>query len=141
MVDESLTPAPPMRFRASRLRMVARLILFLYWGALFYATHMPIPPGMLPGNSDKTIHFVAYCGLGFLLMAWQSAEGALVWPRVLALWLILAGYGVFDELTQLLVNRNADLHDWLYDLAGAATGLGLFSLILWYFRPKLHESF
>ena len=121
--------------------VIMAVVLGIYWAALFYATHMPIPQGMLPGNSDKFIHFVAYCGLGTLLMGLVATRGPIKWPGVIICWLILATYGVFDELTQLLVSRNADVRDWLYDISGAATGLLVVASLVWCVRPKLHESF
>ena len=113
------------------------VMLCVYWAALFYGTHTKVPEGLLPGNSDKFIHFWAYAGLAILLMSLRVTRGAYTWLSVLIAWCILAIYGVFDELTQLLVNRNADIFDWVCDVTGAAAGLAMVTLTVWYFRPHL----
>ena len=113
---------------------VVLVMLCIYWAALFYGTHTKVPEGLLPGNSDKFIHFWAYAGLAILLMSLSVTRGAHSWLNVLIAWFILALYGVFDELTQLLVNRNADIFDWVFDVTGAAMGLALVTLTVWYFR-------
>ena len=112
-------------------------MLCVYWAALFYGTHTKVPEGLLPGNSDKFIHFWAYAGLAILLLSLSVTRGTDTWFSVLIAWCILALYGVFDELTQLLVNRNADIYDWVFDVTGAATGLALVMLTVWYLRTKL----
>ena len=116
---------------------VVLVMLCVYWGALFYGTHTKVPEGLLPGNSDKFIHFWAYAGLAILLMSLRVTRGTYTWFSVLIAWSILALYGVFDELTQLLVNRNADIFDWVFDVTGSAMGLALVMLTVWYFRGKI----
>jgi VanZ family protein len=104
-------------------------ILCVYWVVLFYSTHTKLPPGILPGYSDKAVHFAAYGLLGALLMALRASRGPFPWTSIMARWVVLAMYGAFDELTQLLVNRNADFQDWFADIIGAAIGLGLVTVI------------
>ena len=104
--------------------IIIAIALIIYWVALFYGTHSPLPPGMLPGHSDKIIHFVAYGGLAALLMSLRASRGPFPWTSIVARWLFLAFYGAFDEITQALVNRSPDLEDWYADLLGAAVGLG-----------------
>jgi VanZ family protein len=113
---------------------VVLVMLCVYWVALFYGTHTKVPEGLLPGNSDKFVHFWAYAGLAILLMLLRVTRGAYTWLSVLIAWCILAIYGVFDELTQLLVNRNADVFDWIFDVTGAASGLALLLWCVWYFQ-------
>lgn len=134
---ESL-PNPSWMSAASMLTLA---ILCLYWGLLFYATHMPMPMGMMPGNSDKFIHFVAYFGLGGLLLAYRASLGPVSRRLLLVCWLVVTVYGAFDELTQLLVNRHADVYDWVFDVTGAAAGLLTAALVHWCLRPKLRQSF
>lgn len=125
----------------SVVTMLMLAILCLYWGVLFYATHMPMPAGMMPGNSDKFIHFLAYFGLGVLLMAFRATTGTVSWKTVLVCWLVITAFGAFDELTQLLVNRHADVYDWLFDVSGSGTGLLIVALTQWCLSPKLRQSF
>ena len=125
----------------SLLTRCTMLSLCLYWIALFYGTHSKVPPGMLPENSDKVIHFFAYAGLGMLWAILRATQGAITWGNLSWMWLMLAAYGVFDELTQLLVNRNADLKDLLFDVSGAATGLIIVAFAVWGFQSKIWKRF
>lgn len=90
--------------------------LVLYWLLCVTATHVPVPHGaeslML---ADKLAHCVMYCGLALLF-------GLRFNPGILAA-LILATYGVADELTQPYFGRSAELLDWVADLTGIITGL------------------
>lgn len=108
---------------------VITTILCVYWVVLFYSTHTKLSPGILPGNSDKYVHFAAYGLLGALLMALRASRGAFPWTSIVARWVVLAMYGAFDELTQLLVNRNADFQDWFADIIGSAIGIGIVTVI------------
>ena len=114
-------------------------MLLVYWGALFYGTHTKVPEGLLPGNSDKFIHFWAYAGLGILLMSLRATWGVYPWISIVICWVVLATYGAFDELTQLLVNRSADMNDWLCDIAGASAGLAIVTLVVWSFPATLRS--
>ena len=112
------------RVPIARFRRLLGVALTAYWMALFVSTHTPIPKGMLPPQvSDKTLHFVAYFGLAYLLALWCSTKSPLTGKRAVALFLLLLAYGAADELLQLAVNRNADVYDWLADISGAAAGL------------------
>jgi VanZ family protein len=116
------------------------VLLCAYWAVLFFGTHARLPPGAIAPGMDKSIHFFAYAVLGGLLIAVHATRGLYTWATVFTCWLILVGYGVFDELTQILVNRQCELYDWLYDVAGAATGLLLVTFAVWCFRPKIAET-
>lgn len=120
------------------LTITVTSILVIYWIVLFYATHMPLPHGFLPGESDKLIHFIAYGLLGVLLTTLRALRGSLPWLSLLGRWLFLAAYGALDEVTQLLVNRSCDLRDWLADITGAAIGVGVVYLI-WYCCFRIRE--
>jgi VanZ family protein len=92
--------------------------LVCYWVALFVSTHVPLEPQISVPGEDKTLHFVGYGVLALLF--------GIAFPRSLRLALIvLALYAAFDELTQPLVGRHCDFHDWLADLGGIAIGLTL----------------
>ena len=125
--------------KTSLATRVVLVMLCVYWAALFYGTHTKVPDGLLPGNSDKFIHFWAYAGLAILFMSLRVTQGAYTWLSVLIAWFILAFYGAFDELSQLLVNRSAEIFDWIFVVTGAATGLMLVTLCVWYFRPHLRK--
>lgn len=127
------------RKRISAATLVVTIVLCLYWAALFYGTHTKLPPGILPGNSDKIVHFVSYGGLGALLISLRATRGAFPWTSVVGRWIFLALYGAFDELTQMLVNRSADFYDWCADVAGSAAGLAFMTFVIWWFR-RAHKS-
>ncbi|QDT37419.1 VanZ family protein [Stratiformator vulcanicus] len=100
--------------------------LFVWWALCAVATHMPLPDG--PGgpdipNLDKVVHLVMYSGLALLFI---GAIGGLRPPTTrnyIMTALVLAAYGIVDELTQIPVGRTADPIDWLADLCGIAAGL------------------
>ncbi len=134
-----MTGGSTLGSRSARCRLnvttfVVATALVVYWISLFYGTHMPLPPGLLPGHSDKVIHFTSYAGLAALLMSLRATRGIYPWSSVLARGFILAVYGVFDELTQLFVNRSADFYDWCADLVGSTAGLASVTFVLWCLR-------
>lgn len=107
-----------------------------YWVVLFVLTHTPqarLPKG--PAG-DKTMHFVAYLALSFLM----STTLYLAFPKrrmtPLLVIILACGYGALDELTQPLVGRFADWHDWFADCAGAAAGGAAIFVLQWFFPPK-----
>ena len=110
--------------RARRLSLW--LPVGVYMAAIFFVSGLPIAP--LPEEvSDKTGHMAAYAGLAILAV--RALGGGLpcrvVW-RVAGLALVIAaGYGIFDELHQLLVpGRSGDLLDWYADVSGAVIAIG-----------------
>lgn len=115
---------------ANRWSRAAALLLMLYWGALAMGTHLPAVPGPPLHYNDKLAHFAAYAGLAFLLAFHWTTRRDFLPGGLLFAFLVTTGYGVLDELTQLLVpNRMGDWRDWLADTAGAATGTGLFWML------------
>lgn len=95
-----------------------RRALPIYWVFLFVSTHLPKLQLPVGGGSDRYAHFAAYAILTFLF--WRFVEAVRrPLPRRFALCaaLILLGYAAFDELTQELVNRTADILDWACDAA------------------------
>lgn len=106
--------------------------LTAYWLLMFTATHVPkIPRELEPKISDKWQHYVAYAGLGVLLAAWWSLRRRLAWGAAFGLLAVAALYGAFDEITQPLFGRDAELLDWRADVIGAATGLALYAIVSW----------
>ena len=108
-----------------RLRMLLAMALVSYWLIAFLGTHIPIPPSIvvIPRGGDKVLHFLGYAVLGALLMGLRASLGEFRWPSVVGRACFCACYGAFDEITQKLVGRNADVADWCADLLGASCGL------------------
>jgi VanZ family protein len=109
------------------------LALLIYWPAMCVATHLPqMSRWVAPAHvSDKTAHFIVYLALVFLW--WHSVSpGRKVRWQTSALWLtllVVVSYGAIDEWLQKFVGRDADLGDFLANVAGVVTGLVLVSLL------------
>jgi VanZ family protein len=118
----------PMNF----LRWILWALTLAYWVTLFVFTHLP--PIRLPqvNVSDKLEHFLAYgllCGMMGLTLWVAFPTRRWVYRLPLLIVLGAAAYGAFDEITQPLTRRTADVHDWLADCGGAlAAALVLFVL-------------
>lgn len=111
-------------------------LLAVYWLVMFAATHLPQAAMPQTTLGDKTEHFIAYGVLGFLLATWLAlAKPRVRHPMIIALAITLI-YAAVDELTQPIVNRHADLRDWLADAIGAALGVLAASLLLYAQRMK-----
>lgn len=84
----------------------------------------------MPGAStDKVVHLTAYAVLSFLLCYCLQRAG--YWGGIataMGAWLVVVGYGVFDEITQPYFNRTCDVYDLYADAVGAVIGIGLFSI-------------
>ncbi|MFN0020317.1 MAG: VanZ family protein [Pirellulaceae bacterium] len=121
----------------SKVRFILTLAgTAIYWLLLFVGTHAPGNVINSGGHTDKVYHFSAFFGLSILLcggMASLRRPGLAMYGAIVGL---VAAYGVFDELTQMLVpNRTADLLDWLADISGAILGVLTFSLLQRLFCP------
>ena len=103
--------------------MLLAVALVSYWLIAFLGTHIPMPPGVIPRGGDKVLHFLGYSILGALLMGLRASLGPFRWPTVVGRAGFLACYGAFDEITQKLVGRSADVADWCADVLGACCGL------------------
>jgi VanZ family protein len=113
---------PPTTQRNYRLVVAA---LAVYWLAMFAGTHYPKLPELAQAN-DELLHFSGYLGLAVLLVSWWQLSPL---PQVKrpariigAAILILAAYGAFDELTQILAGRDCEFFDWVADVSGGALG-------------------
>jgi hypothetical protein len=86
--------------------------------------------GQIPG-SDKTLHFVAYLLLSFLLWLAINPNRKINWRKPAVWWILLVvvWYGVIDEWLQTYVGRNADIYDFFANLAGALTGLIILTFV------------
>jgi VanZ family protein len=93
--------------------------------AIFMASGQSDPP-MPSGVSDKSLHALAYLGLGVLVF--RSVAGRfparVTWRRAVAALAITIGYAVTDELHQMAVaGRSADVLDLVADAFGASLAL------------------
>lgn len=105
-----------------RLGVIA---LACYWLTIFWGTHWPKPPDIIPEVSDKVKHFVAYFGLGLLLCYVGQSQRLLRRFGIVAA--IGIAYGAFDEFTQQFVQgRFADTMDFVADTAGILTAIGVY---------------
>lgn len=115
----------------SRRRKATIISLVFYWPALFILAHIPIPQLVREaGVSDKSLHFLAYLILVFLLWFAVSGDKLVSWRRAAVWWIlfVVACYGVVDELLQgWVAGRSCDVQDFFADLAGTIIGLILFS--------------
>lgn len=112
---------------------IAACVLALYWPALFVLGHIPIPRVVQEADvSDKSLHFLAYLVLTFLLWSVVSGNQKVKWLRA-APWLVLfviVIYGILDEWLQgYVAGRSCDVRDFFSDLAGALTGLIISSFL------------
>lgn len=109
--------------------------LLLYWVTLFVLAHIPIPQLVYKAQvSDKSLHFLAYLILAFLLWFATNPDKKVNWrgASVWRVFFIAVGYGVIDELLQGYVGRNCDAMDFFANLAGVLTGLILFSFFTFF---------
>ena len=117
----------------SHQQKIAVCVLVLYWPALFLLTHIPIPHVVQEADvSDKSLHFLAYLILTFLIWSAVSGDRKVKWNRATP-WLVLfviVIYGILDEwLQNYVAGRSCDVQDFFTDLAGALAGL-ILSLFL-----------
>jgi len=117
----------------SHQQKITAYILVLYWPALFVLAHIPIPHVVQEADvSDKSLHFLAYLILTFLIWSTVGGNRKVKWRRA-APWLVLFAivvYGILDELLQTYVaGRSCDIRDFFMDLAGALAGLILSSFL------------
>ena len=118
--------------RLSRNRMAIRVILIVYWCLMFAGTHMPKVPDALEQVSDKTLHFLAYCGLYVLLVIDAVARRRVSGKLLIGFAALCAVYGIVDELLQIPVGRSADVRDWLADMRGVLTGIVVVFVAGWF---------
>ncbi len=100
---------------------------------LFIFAHIPVPRVVREADvSDKTLHFLAYLILVFLLWFTVSDGKKVKWRRASPWWVFLTmiAYGIIDEwLQSYAVGRSCDAWDFLADLTSTITGLVLFSVL------------
>lgn len=128
-----------MKTPANMMRTGLTILVAGYWLALFVATHIPhVPAALTMPGSDKWQHFTAYAGLALLLAARQSLGRFLTWKLAARIVGFVSLYGIFDELSQIPVGRDAELWDWYADVMGACSGVAMFTAFraLWNCRSR-----
>ena len=121
---------------SSRRRKFTLAMLLLYWPALFILAHIPVPRVVYKAQiSDKTLHFIAYMILAFLLWCAIKPNTKVNWRKSPVWWVlfVVVWYGVIDEWFQAQVGRSCDVMDFLADVSGAVAGLLVLSFL--YFWP------
>ena len=108
-----------------RWLMLRRGTLVAIWIVLVIITHIPVPQTVQAWRiSDKLMHLMAYFPLGLLLPTCR-VRGC---QRGGVCLLVIALYGICDELLQIPVGRTASVFDWVADLSGATLGLATTTL-------------
>jgi VanZ family protein len=117
-------------------RKIIIIFLALYWVSLIFLAHIPIPESVRRANvSDKSLHFLAYLVLTFLLWFSIKPQQKVNWGEF-PVWIILVGltaYGAIDEVIQSFVGRTCDIFDISANLSGIVFGLLLLTFLS--FRP------
>jgi len=123
----------------SQRQKLTIISLLLYWPTIFILAHIPVPQLVREAHvSDKSLHFLAYLVLVFLLWFAIRPDEKVNWRRAAMWWplLVIVWYGVIDELLQgFVVGRSCDVMDFFADLTGAFAGLILFTFLT--FWPAL----
>jgi len=118
-----------MQFEDTALAII-RLLGICYWVLLTVLLLVPDPLAMLgirrlPGNGGVGVHFTAFAGLALLVAASRL-------PRRRWILGLLLTYAVGVEAAQALVpSRTVEFRDLLENLAGLASGIGVWRAIVW----------
>lgn len=117
----------------SHQQKTTTVLLAIYWPVLFIFAHIPVPRAVQEADvSDKSLHFMAYLILVFLLWFTVSDGKTVNWRKASPWWvfLIMVAYGIIDEwLQSYAVGRTCDAWDLLADVTSTITGLVLFSFL------------
>jgi VanZ family protein len=99
---------------------------------LYTLTHIPPSSGpqIAQQVGDKTLHLVAYLGIGFIFNYWMHCFFRQSSFLLACLSLgVGALFGAFDEWTQPFFARVCDIEDWYADLSGLGFGIALFLFV------------
>lgn len=108
---------------------------------MFIMTHNPrfghLPPMWRGG--DGSLHFIGYGILGLVVTlvhynGWGQAS--LNFTATVGRWLVISLYGLFDELTQPIVNRGCQYSDYIADVSGAALGIAIGTLVVHLYKRR-----
>ncbi|AFH49571.1 Putative membrane protein [Ignavibacterium album JCM 16511] len=110
----------------NRVFIFIYLPLIFHWLTIFILTSLPSDQLPAVEIGDKVNHFLAFFVLGFFLnltLRYQTKYPSLKKNILLITVIVAAGYGLLDELHQLLVpGRSAEVFDWVADFIGASSG-------------------
>src|SRR4030042_647093 len=98
----------------SRRQKLTIISLLVYWPGVFILAHIPIPQLVYKAQvSDKSLHFLVYLVLVFLLWFTISPDKKVNWRKAAAWWVlfVVVWYGVVDEVLQGYVGRSCDIID------------------------------
>ena len=116
--------------------------LAIYWIILLTLTSLPSGMAITVDVSDKLNHFGAYGLLSVLLFLTLTFQMKYPFLKKNANWLtvlIASGYGILDELHQMLVpGRSAEFLDWLADFTGSFLGV---LIIQWLLKKYYNLAF
>ena len=134
LVSSQVESEQPSSRGATVFGHLTLLALAVYWIAMFTGTHWPRVS--MPGfsYSDKVLHYGAFFGLSILLCTFWAARSGAARVSLIVVLAALALYGLVDEISQIPVGRDCEVLDWCADMAGALTGVTLFSLVTWKVR-------
>lgn len=91
----------------------------------FCGTHFP-KPELGKGADPYKLHFFLYMVLAFLLWEFiRTFKPGLDKIDAAKAGLALCAFAAFDEITQPMFGRGADIYDWLMDVGGVITALSL----------------
>lgn len=99
------------------------------WLLAFTLTHIPVEPSgvqRIP-HFDKFAHFSVYFAIAYLGGLRLRTKTQATLSRLLLWAAIYIAYAAFDEGTQPLIGRDADMTDWLFD----AIGVIVSTIALW----------
>jgi len=127
---------------SSRVRTGMLMLCVFIWVCGFTATHLPrkaVPPS---GLSDKWLHTIGYFVLVAILVATLVTRELPRRRRMLFLLVAVPLYAAFDEISQPLVGRSANIYDWIMDLCGALLAIAAVEsfLVLLRRRPRTGET-
>ena len=123
MSADAAAPASSIRRWAAR----ARTLAVVYFLLLATATHWPQLSTHDFTLSDKVMHLGAYFLLTVIvLLGWELTIGQLEPKHFFAVWLAGTLYGVVDEILQVPVGRDCDVHDWVADVLGLVLGIAAY---------------
>lgn len=118
------------------------LPLVFYWILLFTLTSLPSQSVPSVGVNDKVEHLLAYFGLSFLMylaLLFQKKSITLKKNALLFTLLFVLGYGILDEVHQLLIpGRSCELLDFMADMLGGIIGIIIVKILIHLY--KFQES-
>ena len=126
--------------KVSKSRLLWTVLLFLYAGAIFALSSLPVTreePLVPILHGDKFLHGLEF--FLFFLLCWK----ALPRHRILFSFVLTGVYAGSDEFHQLFVpTRTASFFDWLADLAGGGAAAFLIYFLVHFplsriFRPHI----